>query len=119
MTGECGSAWTEAVALGEQQQQQTGGNNAATTDDENVSDEVTQDDPQPTVVGYDGDEGVTRQHFVQLKQAFDTKNSPNLSFEVNKDICRRMCNIFDKGRAEGRSIRFTKGNSPLWVLDAR
>ncbi|VDK83825.1 unnamed protein product, partial [Dibothriocephalus latus] len=88
----------------EDQQQQVNRSNVSVRSSERMS-EMTESAANLTVElfpGYDGDEGVTRQHFTDLKEAFSTKNSPTLNFEIVKDLARRFCNICDKGKTESR-----------------
>nr|VZH99907.1 unnamed protein product [Spirometra erinaceieuropaei] len=96
----------EEDALGvESKWQQVNRSNVSVRNSERTS-EMTEPTSSLTVElfpGYDGDDGVTRQHFTDLKEAFSAKNSPTLSFEIVKDMARRFCNICDKGKTESAS----------------
>lgn len=56
--------------------------------------------------GLDGDDDKTsKQHFTELLKAFSAKNSPLLGFEVGKDICRRLTNLYDRGLVHGNLVK--------------
>uniref|UniRef100_A0A5K3EQH3 DUF4806 domain-containing protein n=1 Tax=Mesocestoides corti TaxID=53468 RepID=A0A5K3EQH3_MESCO len=80
--------------------QLTEGHNVEQVEDQEHEEETEELIERPLPQGHDGDdEKTTREHFTELLDAFSVKNSPLLGFEVSKDICRRLTNIYDKGLA--------------------